>query len=57
VYLARGAAVSGIPDEVITADRLSALYGIPIDVLRDRNGRLFVVGQPDVPPGHDGDHG
>lgn len=58
VYLAAGAAVSGTPDEVITADRLSALYGIPIDVLRDRAGRLFVVGQPDVPPEHsDGGRG
>lgn len=57
VYLARGAAVSGPPGEVITAEQLSALYGIPIDVLRDRTGRLFVVGQPDVPPGHaDGEH-
>jgi zinc/manganese transport system ATP-binding protein len=53
IYLARGAAVSGTPEQVITADQLSALYGIPIDVLRDRSGRLFVVGQPDVPPGHD----
>jgi zinc/manganese transport system ATP-binding protein len=52
VYLAGGKAVSGPPEEVITADGLSALYGIPIDVLRDRNGRLFVVGQPDVPAGH-----
>jgi zinc/manganese transport system ATP-binding protein len=58
VYLARGAAVSGTPEQVITADQLTALYGIPIDVLHDRAGRLFVVGQPDVPAGHaDGDHG
>jgi zinc/manganese transport system ATP-binding protein len=52
VYLARGTAVSGTPEEVITAEQLTALYGIPIDVLHDRVGRLFVVGQPDVPPGH-----
>lgn len=52
VYVARGAAVSGTPEEVITADQLSALYGIPIEVLHDRAGRLFVVGQPDVPPAH-----
>jgi zinc/manganese transport system ATP-binding protein len=58
VYLARGTAVSGTPEQVITADQLTALYGIPIDVLRDRAGRLFVVGQPDVPAGHaDGEHG
>ena len=52
IYIARGSAVIGTPEEVITADQLSALYGIPIEVLRDRVGRLFVVGQPDVPPAH-----
>ena len=52
VYVARGAAVSGTPDEILTAEQLTALYGIPIDVLRDRAGRMFVVGQPDVLPDH-----
>ena len=52
VYLCGGTAVSGPPEQVITADNLTALYGLPIDVLRDRSGRLFVVGQPDVPAGH-----
>jgi zinc/manganese transport system ATP-binding protein len=49
IYVARGSAVIGTPEEVITADQLSALYDIPIEVLHDRAGRLFVVGQPDVP--------
>jgi zinc/manganese transport system ATP-binding protein len=48
VFLARGRAMSGPPAEVITADRLTALYGIPIDVLRDRTGRLVVVGRPEA---------
>ena len=52
IYIARGSAVIGTPEEVITADQLSALYGIPIEVLHDRAGRLFVVGQPDVPAAH-----
>ena len=52
IYIARGSAMIGTPDEVITADKLSALYGIPIEVLRNRAGRLFVVGQPDAPPAH-----
>ncbi len=52
IYIARGSAVIGTPEEVITADQLSALYGIPIEVLHDRAGRLFVVGQPDVPARH-----
>ena len=54
VYFARGGAVSGTPEEILTPEKLTALYGIPIDVLRDRAGRMFVVGQPDVPPGHTG---
>jgi zinc/manganese transport system ATP-binding protein len=52
IYLAHGRAVIGTPEEVITADTLSRLYGTPIDVLRDRAGRLVVVGQPDAPAEH-----
>jgi zinc/manganese transport system ATP-binding protein len=55
VYVGGGTAVSGSPQQVITADNLTALYGVPIDVLRDRAGRLFVVGQPDVPADHVGE--
>jgi zinc/manganese transport system ATP-binding protein len=47
IYLAHGGAVIGTPAEVITAETLSMLYDTPIDVLRDRTGRLVVVGQPD----------
>jgi zinc/manganese transport system ATP-binding protein len=47
IYLAHGGAVMGRPEQVITADTLSMLYGTPVDVLRDRTGRLVVVGQPD----------
>lgn len=52
IYLAHGGAVMGAPAEVITADALTMLYGTPIDVLRDRAGRLVVVGQPDAHPEH-----
>ncbi|MDQ2707036.1 MAG: ATP-binding cassette domain-containing protein [Actinomycetota bacterium] len=52
IYLAHGGAVLGTPEQVITADTLTMLYGTPIDVLRDRAGRLVVVGQPDAPPDH-----
>jgi zinc/manganese transport system ATP-binding protein len=51
IYLAHGGAISGTPEQVITAETLTRLYGTPIDVLRDRTGRLVVVGQPDAPPG------
>jgi zinc/manganese transport system ATP-binding protein len=52
IYLAHGGAVMGPPEEVITADTLSMLYGTPVDVLRDRTGRLVVVGQPDTHTHH-----
>lgn len=52
IYLAHGGAVIGAPEQVITAEALTSLYDTPIDVLRDREGRLVVVGQPDTPPEH-----
>ena len=32
---------------MITTETLSRLYGTAVEVLRDRTGRLVVVGQPD----------
>ena len=52
IYLAHGGAVIGRPEDVITSDTLTMLYGTPIDVLRDRAGRLVVVGQPDAHAEH-----
>ena len=52
IYLSKGGALMGTPEEVITAETLTALYGTPIDVLHDRTGRLVVVGQPDVHTHH-----
>jgi zinc/manganese transport system ATP-binding protein len=49
IYLSRRGVVMGPPEEVITADTLSMLYGTPIDVLRDHAGRLVVVGHQDLP--------
>jgi zinc/manganese transport system ATP-binding protein len=47
IYVARGQITIGRPDEVITTERLSALYDAPVEVLRDSRGRLFVVGLED----------
>ncbi|HEY7952534.1 MAG TPA: ATP-binding cassette domain-containing protein [Solirubrobacteraceae bacterium] len=47
LYLAGGQAVAGTPEEVITAETLSALYGTAIEVLRTSSGRLVVVGHPE----------
>jgi zinc/manganese transport system ATP-binding protein len=52
VYLAGGRALTGPVEEVISASRLSELYGVPIEVLRTSDGRLVVVGQPEAPHHH-----
>jgi zinc/manganese transport system ATP-binding protein len=56
VYLAGGGAVEGRPDEVISSETLSRLYGAPIEVLRASDGRLVVVGQPEAPFVHGDRH-
>jgi len=57
VYVARGRAVSGPPEGVITSETLSDLYGTPIEVLITSDGRQVVVGQPDATSHHAGHHG
>jgi zinc/manganese transport system ATP-binding protein len=52
IYIARGGAVSGTPEQVITSETLSSLYDTPIEVLRTSDGRLVVVGQPEAPAHH-----
>ena len=56
VYIAGGRIVSGRPEEVITSETLSGLYGVPIEVLRTSDGRLVVVGQPEAPAHHSDRH-
>jgi zinc/manganese transport system ATP-binding protein len=56
VYVAGGRIVSGKPAEVITSESLSALYGVPIEVLRTSDGRLVVVGTPEAPAHHHDRH-
>jgi zinc/manganese transport system ATP-binding protein len=46
LYLAGGNWAVGPPDEVMTSERLTGLYGAPVDVLRVR-GRIVVVGAPE----------
>ena len=55
-YLAAGRAVEGTVQEVINSATLSALYGVPIEVLRASDGRLVVVGQPEAPAHHHDRH-
>jgi zinc/manganese transport system ATP-binding protein len=53
LYLARGGHRVGTPDEVLTSESLSRLYGTRVDVVRV-HGRVVVVGAPDeqAPPVH-----
>jgi zinc/manganese transport system ATP-binding protein len=46
LYLVDGRWAVGSPDEVLTSETLSSLYGADIDVLRVR-GRIVVVGGPE----------
>ena len=55
LYLVGGRWAVGTPDEVMTGETLSDLYGTDVDVLRVR-GRIVVVGQPDGPHGDAGSH-
>jgi zinc/manganese transport system ATP-binding protein len=57
VYIAGGSAVAGRPEEVISSETLTRLYGAPIEVLRASDGRLVVVGQPEAPFVHGERHG
>jgi zinc/manganese transport system ATP-binding protein len=56
VYFGAGRAVVGTPREVINAETLSRLYGVPIEVLETSDGRLVVVGLPEAPAHHSDRH-
>jgi zinc/manganese transport system ATP-binding protein len=56
VYVAGGRILSGPPEEVITSETLSALYGSTVEVLRTSDGRLVVVGLPEAPAHHSDRH-
>ncbi|MFF3878539.1 metal ABC transporter ATP-binding protein [Streptomyces sp. NPDC001978] len=54
LYLARGGYRVGTPEEVLSSESLSQLYGTQVDVVRV-HGRVLVVGAPDevaAPPHH-----
>jgi zinc/manganese transport system ATP-binding protein len=56
IYFAGGTALQGPPQEVITTETLSRLYGAAVEVLRSSDGRLVVVGQPEPPAMHSERH-
>lgn len=55
LYLANGRFTLGTPDEVLTSETLTRLYGAPVFVLR-AGDRLVVVGAPDADAAHHHHH-
>ncbi len=47
IYIANGKVATGTPKEVLTSERLSALYGTRVEVLRDSRGNIVVAGAED----------
>jgi zinc/manganese transport system ATP-binding protein len=58
LYLVRGRWAIGTPGEILTSERLTALYGIPVDVLkvRDRFIVLSAEHDPSTEPGSHAHH-
>ena len=44
LYVAHGRLAIGKPADIITSETLSEIYSAPVEVLKDRLGRVFVVG-------------
>lgn len=44
LYIAHGRLAMGTPADIITSEALSRIYSAPVEVLKDRIGRVFVVG-------------
>jgi zinc/manganese transport system ATP-binding protein len=51
VYIANGKVATGKPKDVLTSDRLSALYDTQVEVIRDSRGNVAIIGIED----HHGD--
>jgi zinc/manganese transport system ATP-binding protein len=54
-YVGEGAIIAGPPEDVINGETLSRLYGTKIDVVRTTDGRLAVLGQPEITAACHGD--
>ncbi len=44
IYIANGKVATGSPATVLTTESLTALYGVPVEVLRDSRNRIVIVG-------------
>jgi zinc/manganese transport system ATP-binding protein len=52
MYIANKKVVTGKPDEIVTSESLSALYGAPVEVLRDSRGRVAILGTEEAAHPH-----
>jgi zinc/manganese transport system ATP-binding protein len=48
IYIANGRVATGTPTEVLTTERLTELYGVPVEVLHDSRGNIVIVGGEDA---------
>ncbi len=48
IYIANGKVATGRPSEVLTSESLTALYGVPVEVLRDSRDNIVIVGGEDI---------
>ncbi len=44
IYIANGKVATGKPNEVLTSESLTALYGVHVEVLRDNKGNVAIIG-------------
>jgi zinc/manganese transport system ATP-binding protein len=47
IYIANGKVAVGTPDDVLSSERLSALYGVHVEVLHDSRDNIVIVGGED----------
>lgn len=55
IYVANEKVATGRPEEVLTSESLSELYGVRIEVIRDSRGNVAIIGVDDH-HGHHHDH-
>ena len=44
IFIANGKVATGKPEEVLTSESLTALYGVPVEVLHDSRGNVAIIG-------------
>ena len=44
IFIANGKVATGKPEEVLTSKSLTALYGVPVEVLQDSRGNVAIIG-------------